>query len=65
MAEVDESMLALHSDLARLHSETTKAQLRALSAATGEPVPDSVQSAIDAEATSTSPYRRRSAACSS
>lgn len=57
MAEVDERMLALHSDLARLHSEATKARLRALTAATSEPVPDSVQSAIDAEATEYKPVQ--------
>lgn len=57
MAEVDESTLALHSDLARLQLETTKARLRALSAAAGEPVPDSVQRSIDAQATEYKPVQ--------
>lgn len=55
MVEIDERMRALHSDMARLQVEMTKARLRALSAATGEPVPDSVQRSIAAESTEYQP----------
>jgi hypothetical protein len=56
MTDYDETLLAVHADLARLQFETQKAQLRAQVATATETVPEVVQKSIDSlEATEYKP----------